>query len=251
MLIVAAASKKQLSERDELAGSGDSSDAKPLGIRAARRKEEQEIQDLCVAVKVGMVEIWKRLLPVAQRIAANYVKKYTWIDPEDLSQKMLLIVPEIVRQYQIGNAAGNSFSKYAYHRLYYEAKDCLREEDPLGIKWPQKKKYPEWHRLGDEGFSNFEIQARGDVDSTDGQDELDVEWTEYLDAARASLKKIQAKQVKVISKPSRESLDRAAAKFPSSRIVRTVGKSERKRSRGLKHWMECRKSPKQMELFVS
>ncbi len=246
--MTAAKNQQTGSTRKRSVETDDLFDAKPLGIRAARRKEEQEIQDLCVAVKIGQAQIWQRLHPIAQRIAANYCKKYTWIDPEDLAQQMLLIVPEIIKRYDFDNTAGNSFSKYAYHRLYFEAKDCLREEDPLGIKWPQKKKYPEWHRLGDEGFSNFEVVAH--ESEVDERDEQDVEWIEYRDSARASLLKLKAEQITVLNKPSRESFDKAAAKFPSKTSCKSISKAERRRSIGLKYWMECRKSPKQMELFA-
>ncbi|MDX1930011.1 MAG: hypothetical protein SFV81_26020 [Pirellulaceae bacterium] len=35
----------------------------------------------------------------------------------------------------------------------------MRREDPLGIRFPSKKHYPEWYRLGDEAFSGFDVDS--------------------------------------------------------------------------------------------
>ncbi len=174
------------------------------------REAEIELQTLAVSAKSGCEEskkrVFEKLLPVAERIARTYCDKYNWVDAEDLAQEMLLVVPGIIRRYDPSNSAGNSFSKYAYHRLYFEAKDCLRQEDPLGIKWPQKKHYPEWHRLGDEGFETFEVMAN-DADSQISETEV----LSDLAAGRAALAEFKSRcfgSIRIRPKSTRRRLRR-------------------------------------------
>lgn len=111
-------------------------------------------------------EVFKRALPIVRRIAAKYCHEYTWLNVEDLAHAMMQEVPRIAFTYREHNQWGNGWGKYLYHRLYYVAKDCLRKEDPLGIGWPQKKQYPQWHRLGDESLAGFEaIDEAKELDS--------------------------------------------------------------------------------------
>jgi len=114
-------------------------------------------------------ELLTRITPVAKRIATNYCRRYTWLDAEDILQDLFAekLMP-IVHRYRPGRAT--DWEKYAYHRITYAVKDILRCEDPLGISYPQKKAYPEWHRLGDEAFDGFEITGRRNLDA----DELDL-----------------------------------------------------------------------------
>jgi hypothetical protein len=97
--------------------------------------------DMCTLEKV-----WEEAVPVAKKIAINYVRKFPWIDVDDLSQSMLLKVPDIFRKFDPDRGA--KWSTYLYLRLYLIAKDILRKEDPLGIKFPRSQIYPTWERLG-------------------------------------------------------------------------------------------------------
>lgn len=129
--------------------------------------------DILVAqVKQGDLaekDLFESLIPVVDKIARRTVSKYPWLELEDLSQKMMLVIPAIIRRYDPSAAA--DFSKYAYHRLYFEAKDCCREYDPLGVSWPQKTKemYPTFSRLGDEAFDGWEPEDESE--SMDLEDE--------------------------------------------------------------------------------
>lgn len=141
-------------------------------------------------------ELLKRITPVAKRIAGNYCIRYTWLDPEDILQDLFADkLLQIIGRYRPGRAT--DWEKYAYHRITFAVKDILRCEDPLGIGFPQKKQYPEWHRLGDEAFDGFEVVGRKELDS----DELDMlklhesigQWRESFAACRSVSKgKIKA-----------------------------------------------------------
>jgi hypothetical protein len=110
----------------------------------------------------AIAELWQLLIPMAKHRAKLTTGRYFWLDPDDIEQQLLLIIPRIIRRFDPDNSAKNTFSKYAYFRLTFEAKDVCREEDPLGIRWPHKGKghYPEWHRLGDEAFQSFDTPGR-------------------------------------------------------------------------------------------
>lgn len=114
-------------------------------------------------------ELLARITPVAKRIAGNYCRRYAWLDAEDILQDLFADkLTQIIGRYRPGRAT--DWEKYAYHRITYAVKDILRCEDPLGISYPQKKAYPEWHRLGDEAFDGFEVVGRRELDA----DELDL-----------------------------------------------------------------------------
>lgn len=110
-------------------------------------------------------EIFEALLPTVNKIARKAVAKYPWVCFDDLSQQMLLVVPAIIRRYKPEYSDSISFEKYAYHRLHFEAKDCLREQDPLGISWPQKSKenYPTFSRLSDDSMKFWEPSSNEEV----------------------------------------------------------------------------------------
>ncbi len=119
--------------------------------------------DLVKVVKDGdkaEAALFESLIPVIERIALKTVGQYPWIDLDETRQKLSVVVPSIIRKYD-PEKASTDFSKYAYFRLYFEAKDCCREYDPLGIKWPQKSEemYPTFSRLGDKAFEGWEPPA--------------------------------------------------------------------------------------------
>jgi hypothetical protein len=192
-------------------------------------------------------QIYSRVMSVAQRIAANYCRRYTWISPEDLSQSLLLELPKIIGRYRPGQA-GTSWEKYVYFRLTFAAKDQLRGEDPLGISYPQKKQYPEWHRLGDEAFSSYEIAGRKEPT----HDEVEMlQLLDSIDGWRAAF--IECRCVcRRIVRPLKP-LDPLPAGWSDGRYYGEYRVSKRKRVErqiGLRSWIVSRKIPKQMELFV-
>lgn len=144
------------------------------------------------------VEVFTRAVPIARKLAVRYCRKYDWVNPEDLAQNMILEVPRFMYSYDPCNASGTSWSKYLFHKFYFLAKDLLRKEDPLGVKWPQKKVYPKWHRLADEALEGFEVvDARREAEEQES-DELKEDmqrWRDYF----AELPKLvtKAKKAKV------------------------------------------------------
>lgn len=140
--------------------------------------------DLYAVARASNVAVYERSQPIARRIAGLYVKRYSWIDVDDLTQDLMFEIPRIMYGYRPDNSAGNPWSKFLYHKLYFKAKDALRREDPLGIGWPQKREYPAWHRLGDQALEGFDAP-----DTREPPIDLDPElkdevhqWREYFDS---------------------------------------------------------------------
>jgi hypothetical protein len=191
--------------------------------------------------KRAIDEIFARVGKVVNRIAGNYCRRYTWIDPEDLSQSLMAEkLPKIIKCYRPGK--NTDWEKYVYHRLTFSAKDLLRCEDPLGIGFPQKKQYPEWHRLGDEAFDGFEVTGRKEMDS----DELDMlKLYESIDDWRNAFLMCKPKTRK--PKPWVSGEVHAVAW-----CGQFVGRFDyRKKSRRvlLRDWIAVRAKPKQLVLF--
>lgn len=109
----------------------------------------RELQELITAHAIGL----------AERIAKKTVRKYPWIDPDDLRQELIIPLPRWVERYNPADKSRTSWSKYLYHKLNFYVKDVLRREDPVGIKWPQREQYPTWFRLGDQ---SGRLSGRGD-----------------------------------------------------------------------------------------
>ena len=234
--------------------------------------------------KLAIDEIFARVGKVVNRIAGNYCRRYTWIDPEDLSQSLLAEkLPKIIKCYRPGK--NTDWEKYVYHRLTFSAKDLLRCEDPLGIGFPQKKQYPEWHRLGDEAFDGFEVTGRKEMDS----DELDMlklhesigQWRESFDSLRNTavlkkpvkaidselesiqsqvqplierMKELQRKRRELVSKNTFVSGDVHASVWVSEKTSgRFIGRFDYRRKFlkrvSLRSWISVRTKPKQLVLF--
>ena len=109
---------------------------------------------------------------VAKAVAKKFCAKYYWEDPDDVANSLMGRFPRIFQLFNPQNSAGNPWSKYLYFRFYGEAQDYFRRCDPAGIGWPQKSQYPQWHRLGDEGFddgkhvqSGYDQETASDGDS--------------------------------------------------------------------------------------
>jgi DNA-directed RNA polymerase specialized sigma subunit len=95
--------------------------------------------------KESMVVLWERSYTTAKRIAGFFVKRYPWIDHDDLIQGITLATPKLIHRFD--PEKGVSWSTYVYHSYYRAAQDYLRKLDPLGISYPQKMHYPEWSNI--------------------------------------------------------------------------------------------------------
>ena len=179
------------------------------------------------------VEVYTRALPIAQNIAGRYAKKYDWISAEDLVQNLMFEIPTIMYAYRDDDASGNPWSKYLFYKLYFKAKDYLRKEDPVGIKWPQKKQYPKWHRLGDESLDGFEVvdyRGRDDEHLVDGELLASIAaWREFFQALPA-LREEPKRKLYWDAKRNR-------VKFRRSKQT-------------IAEWYESRKLPRQLAFFL-
>jgi hypothetical protein len=179
------------------------------------------------------VEVYTRALPIAKKIAERYAKKYDWISAEDLTQNLMYEIPSIMYAYRDDDASGNPWSKYLFYKLYFKGKDYLRKEDPVGIKWPQKKQYPKWHRLGDESLDGFEVvDYRGSEEDQAAEAELLTNIAAWRAWFAAHVRPVVAEQKR-----------------------RTYWDAKRNRvkfKRGKQHsviaWYDSRKLPKQLAL---
>ena len=89
-------------------------------------------------------------MTLAQEIAHRQHRKYRWIDPEDLQQELLMRLPQWIDRFDPRHQSATTWSKYLFWKMTLYVKDVLRREDPLGISWPQRKRYPAWFRLGEQ-----------------------------------------------------------------------------------------------------
>lgn len=149
------------------------------------------IDDQVALVYQSLEEVRLRAYEGAYTTAINVAKKYCssakyfWEDPEDLANSLMERFPAIWNKFDSENEQGVVWEKYLYWRFYFEAKDYFRRLDPLGIKWPQKKEYPQWHRLGDEGLSAMQFASPdGNSDQEevviDDMAELREDWSRWL-----------------------------------------------------------------------
>lgn len=113
--------------------------------------------------------VWEAAVPVAQKIAQRYCAQYFWVDDHDLSADMLLALPRFISTYDQKNSSKTDWSKYLFFKLNFYAKDCLRREDPVGLRWPQKRAHPEFHRLGDFSLVGFDAPDTRECKSIDEQ----------------------------------------------------------------------------------
>lgn len=182
--------------------------------------------ELYAVARSANVAVYERSIPVARRVARTYCKRYAWIDEDDLLQNLMFELPRILYSYRDDNSAGNPWSKFLYHKLYFKCKDILRKEDPLGLSWPQKREYPAWHRLGDASLAGFDApDTRETLEVTDPElkDEIH-QWRGYFES------------LPPMRKPKRDRLwdeNLRRVKF-------------KKHKPGLGHWLKNRRAPKQL-----
>jgi hypothetical protein len=119
----------------------------------------RDLQELITAHAIGL----------AERIAKKTVRRYPWIDLEDLRQELIIPLPRWIQRYNPSDKSKTSWSKYLYHKMNFYVKDVLRKEDPVGIKWPQREQYPTWFRLGDQSGRLSSSSSRDDEGRGSGQ----------------------------------------------------------------------------------
>ena len=112
---------------------------------------ELSTDDLAVLASNGDSEalslLWVAAIPRIRKMARRFTARYPWVDTGDLAQSVLLQFPKIVRRYKWKKARG--WERYLSCTIFRATQDELRKEDPLGVKIPQKKRYPAWRRLSD------------------------------------------------------------------------------------------------------
>jgi DNA-directed RNA polymerase specialized sigma24 family protein len=187
---------------------------------------ELNVDEMFMLARRANTEVFERALPIVQKVARAYCRRYEWINQEDLVQDLMCEVPRVMYGYREDNDAGNVWSKYLYWRLQFKAKDVLRREDPLGISHPQKRKYPAWHRLGDESLDGFDPKDHRESVASDELLEDVAIWKEYFSHLRP-IRKIKRDR----------HWDKAKSRVKFKRLKVTIF-----------DWYRLRKSPRQMEL---
>ena len=91
---------------------------------------------------------WESILPMIDRIAGHFHKKYPWVDARDISQSVACEVPKMIKRFDPDKAT-KGVNRYFYFAIYRAAQDHLRKEDPLGVGIPHRMKYPAFGHLSD------------------------------------------------------------------------------------------------------
>jgi hypothetical protein len=232
--------------------------AKPINY------ESLESRDLVWLVQVDQdAAAYEHLLTrkedVIRRLVRNCIRKYTFVDGDDMYQSLALYFPKIVSRYRPGKA-NTDWDKYCYHRLTYTIKDILRQRDDLGIMWPQKKMYPDWFHLYDKSESSDGCHADVIADHRESIDDLEeiIDFREVFRELREQLAQSRdqsrnpspGKPAVHTDRPSawtqRDAEDGGAAKYywspvqPKRKLARVTGFSQ---------WRVERSKPKQVMLF--
>lgn len=95
--------------------------------------------------------LWVKVIPQVERITGLFKRRYPWFDHDDLSQSVLCEFPKIVKRYNPARAQKKNIvlNKFLYFAFYRATQDTLRKDDPLGVKIPQKKRYPSFVRFSE------------------------------------------------------------------------------------------------------
>ena len=190
-------------------------------------------------------EVYTRAQPIARKLAARACKKYDWVNVDDLTQNLMLEIPRFMFAYDPHSPSKTSWSKYLFHKLYFYVKDLLRKEDPLGVKWPQKKVYPKWHRLADEALDGFEVVDLSVLADDDAEPDLLMDeikaWREYFSQ---------------LPKLPKEKQGKKSASKSAAGLIKKRKRANRGGSHGLWSWWQQRErarlereKPKQLALW--
>ena len=111
------------------------------------------MDELALLSRFGSAEaervLWSKSLPIVNRIAGHFHGKYPWVERDDIAQSVALEFPKIIRRFK-PELAPKGVSYYLYFSFYRAAQDHMRREDPLGVRIPQKRKYPKYFHLSGE-----------------------------------------------------------------------------------------------------
>ena len=118
-------------------------------------------------------ELWEASIPIATQVARIFASKHG-VDAEDLRQAILVEFPKLFNRFDPSRKT--EFAKFIFFAFYRAAQDELRKLDPLGIKFPQRKKYPTWRYLQDVSEDSYilAILIANGIDRLDRSEELDL-----------------------------------------------------------------------------
>lgn len=189
---------------------------------------------------------------VIRRLVKNCIRKYTFVDGDDMYQSVVLNFCKIVKTYRPGKAT--DWDKYCYHRLTFMIKDILRQRDDLGIGWPQKKMYPDWFHLYDKSDASDGCHADviGDHRHLSEEAREQLEFYEAIEDLRAALSQSRAELASRSTIGAATHTDCPAAwSGESGKYYWISSQPKRKRSVSVNPWQWhiARSKPKQVMLF--
>lgn len=232
----------------------------------AKQKRQIDYQSLSSRDLVWLVQVdadpraiellLERKDEVIRRLVKNCIRRYTFVDGDDMYQSLVLNFCKIVKTFRPGkkteSGKENDWDKYCYHRLTFMIKDILRQRDDLGICWPQKKMYPDWFHLYDKSEANDGCHADlvGDHRHLSEEMREQLEFYESLEGLRHAFflsreyfsKQSIGNAAKHEDQPSVWSGDSKSGKY-----FWLPPQPKRKRSSlNLWQWREARSKPKQV-----
>lgn len=159
---------------------------------------DEEFRELAAAV--GQTEalrllrgkVWELSSFIAGAVARKTVARYRWLVVEDLQQQMLLKTDHFAAIYDSNRSS--SLAKHLWWKFSFYIRDVLRCEDPLGVRYPQRERYPDWYRLGevagrvagDEAGGGCDVYVGNSLVHLDGEtDDGDEQWSSDLAALEA------------------------------------------------------------------
>lgn len=194
---------------------------------------------------------------VIRNLVKNCVRKYSFVDPDDLAQEIKGIhFYKIVNAYRPGkktkSGKENDWDKFCYHKLTFKIKDILRQRDDLGIGWPQKKMYPDWFHLYDRSDSSDGCHADlvGDHRNLSEEAREQLEFYESIEDLRmAFLQSRERLAMQTAGNPARHDDQPSAWSGDSAKGKYYWSPPQPKRKRSplnLWQWREARSKPKQV-----
>lgn len=154
-------------------------------------------------------------------------------------QSLMAEVPKIRARYD--PSFGKCWQKYFFFRAQGAVRDILRREDPLGIKYPQKKMYPEWHRLSDESLSGYDTP-----DHRHQESDLDADQTENVIGDLFSTLAEVAPENLIYQRKSRRTKNSRESRAKKPRRQSKKSLPRKTKLRGLKRFILNQKRRKRM-----